>query len=53
MVIIRFSESEQKDFNKMSHVFFTTVVDFCNEKLGKEYGFIIEDGKVVGIEKEI
>ena len=53
MVTIRFSESEQKDFNKMSHIFFRIVADFAMKELGKEYGFIIEDGKVVGIEKEM
>lgn len=53
MVTIRFSKSEQKDFNKMSHIFFRIVAEFVKEELNKEYGFIIEDGKVVGIEKEI
>lgn len=53
MVTIRFSETEQKYFNKMSHRFFTIATDFAMKKLGKEYGFIIEDGKIVGIEKEM
>lgn len=53
MITIRFSQSEQKDFNKMSHIFFTVVTDFAKTKLNKDYGFIIEDGKVVGIEKEV
>ena len=53
MVTIRFSETEQKYFNKMSHRFFTIATDFAMKKVGKEYGFIIEDGKIVGIEKEM
>ena len=50
MVTIRFSESEQiKFFNMLDIELIKKIKEFSNV----EFGYIIEDGKIVGIEKEM
>lgn len=54
MITIRFSKSEQNYYNALEVEFIKNVnnaIESVNPKIN--FGLIIEDGKVVGIEKEL
>lgn len=53
MVTIIFSKSVQNNFNKLEIELINDIAKSVKECSNIEFGFIIEDGKIVGIEKEM
>lgn len=53
MVTIIFQKRVQDRLNELTPKILKDSAKVVREELNKEFGYIIEDGKIVGIEKEM